>query len=131
MIRGRKRAESPSSASPKAPIIRFPRLRGRRALQADRDRNASRLDIYHSLLTISWGGFFSVLAGAYMLFNVVFALLYLRQDGSIVNAKPHSFADAFFFSVQTMATIGYGDMHPATFYANAVVTVEVLLGMTG
>src|SRR5215469_7795690 len=130
MSNGRKRINLPSAA-PTPPAARFPLLRGMRAMRVARQRGVSRTDIYHSLLTASWGKFFAVLAGAYMLFNVVFALLYLRQDGSIVNAKPHSFADAFFFSVQTMATIGYGDMHPATFYANAVVTVEVLLGMTG
>ena len=100
-------------------------------MRTARQRGLSRTDIYHSLLTVSWAGFFGLLTAAYALFNVVFALLYLVQGGAIANAKPGSFADAFFFSVQTMATIGYGDMHPATFYANAVVTVEVLLGMTG
>jgi inward rectifier potassium channel len=53
------------------------------------------------------------------------------QPGGIANAAPGSFMDAFFFSVQTMATIGYGDMHPATVYTNFLVTIEVLLGMTG
>ena len=51
------------------------------------------------------------------------------QPGSIDNAGPGSFADAFFFSVQTMATIGYGVMSPATRYANLLVTIESLLGM--
>jgi len=131
MSDGRKRVKPPYAAPSDRPAARFPLLRGIRAVRAARQRRQSRTDIYHSLLTASWGRFFALLAAAYMLFNIVFALLYLRQDGSIANAKPHSFADAFFFSVQTMATIGYGDMHPATFYANAVVTIEVLLGMTG
>ena len=126
MSNGRKRIKLPSAAS--TPAARFPVLR---AMRAARRRGQSRTDIYHSLLTVSWAGFFGLLTAAYALFNVVFALLYLLQGGAIANAKPGSFADAFFFSVQTMATIGYGDMHPATFYANAVVTVEVLLGMTG
>ncbi len=88
-------------------------------------------DIYHTLLTMRWLGFFALLAAAYILFNLVFALFYYVQRGDIANAHPGSFLDAFFFSVQTMATIGYGDMHPQTVYANFVVTVEVLLGLTG
>ena len=74
-------------------------------------------DLYHRLLTVPWSGFFALLALAYGVFNTVFALLYLAQPGSVASAKG-DFADAFFFSVQTMATIGYGEMRPATLYAN-------------
>jgi inward rectifier potassium channel len=88
-------------------------------------------DLYHTLLTIGWPGFFALMGLAYVLFNLVFGFLYVLEQGSIANARPGSFADAFFFSVQTMATIGYGDMHPATLYANLLVTVEVLLGLAG
>src|SRR5207249_4349124 len=48
---------------------------------------------------------------------------------AIENARPGSFADAFFFSVQTMATIGYGRMVPRTFLANTLVTLETLTGL--
>ena len=130
MSDGRKRAKLSRSASREAPSAKFPILRGGAATRLARD-SASRLDLYHWLLTVPWIGFFGLLATAYGLFNVAFGLLYFLQDGSIANAKPHSFADAFFFSVQTMATIGYGEMHPATLYANILVTIEVLLGMTG
>jgi inward rectifier potassium channel len=95
------------------------------------DPQDRRLDIYHKLLTIPWWGLFLVVAAAYASFNLVFAGLYSLQDGSIANAAPQSFADAYFFSVQTMATIGYGEMRPATVYANVLVSTEVLLGMTG
>ena len=111
---------------------RFPTMHGARAASAARRAlRATRTDLYHALLTASWGGFFALLAACYIVFNLVFAFLYRLQDGSIFNAKPGSFADAFFFSVQTMATIGYGDMHPATLYANLLVTVEVLFGLAG
>src|SRR5208282_3344797 len=110
---------------------RFPAMRGARAERARHALRATRTDLYHLLLTASWGILFGLLAAAYVVFNLVFAVLYRLQDGSILNAKPGSFMDAFFFSVQTMATIGYGDMHPATLYANLLVTVEVLLGLTG
>ena len=88
-------------------------------------------DLYHRLLTVSWTGFFAAMAAAYIFFNLIFGALYLLQLGSIANAAPGSFGDAFFFSVQTMATIGYGDMRPATLYGNLLVTIEVLLGLAG
>jgi inward rectifier potassium channel len=131
MSDGRESAKRPNSATREALSVRFPVLRAGAAMRVARQRVASRLDVYHWLLVMPWSAFFALLAAAYGLFNVVFGLLYLLQDGSVANAKPHSFTDSFFFSVQTMATIGYGDMHPATLYANILVTIEVLLGMTG
>jgi inward rectifier potassium channel len=89
----------------------------------------TRRDAYHLMLTMPWRWFFGLQAAAYVAFNAVFALLYLMVPGSIANARPGSFWDAFFFSVQTMATIGFGVMAPATFYANIMVTIEALLGM--
>lgn len=86
-------------------------------------------DLYHRTLTAGWCGFFGIGAGLYLLANAVFALLYLIEPGSIANAKPGAFADAFFFSVQTMATIGYGQMAPATLYANLLMTVETGVGL--
>jgi inward rectifier potassium channel len=88
-------------------------------------------DLYHSILVVPWWGYFSGFAGMFLLVNTVFALLYLLGPGSIANAAPGSFADAFFFSVQTLATIGYGSMAPATAYGHVVVTVEALVGMLG
>jgi inward rectifier potassium channel len=104
--------------------------RGMRGIKRISDHADWRLDAYHHLLTMPWTALFAVTMTTYVLLNLFFAGLYLIQDGSIANAKPHSLADAFFFSVQTTATIGYGDMRPATLYANILVTVEVLLGMT-
>ena len=86
-------------------------------------------DLYHHALRIGWCGF--LLAGIclYVSANAAFALLYLLQPGAIANARPGSFADAFFFSVQTIATLGYGVMAPATFYANLIVTLETASGL--
>jgi inward rectifier potassium channel len=89
----------------------------------------SRRDVYHLMLTMRWRWFFGVQAAAYVVFNAVFALFYVVAPGSVANARPGSFGDAFFFSVQTMATIGFGVMAPATVYANILVTIEALLGM--
>ncbi|HVM79493.1 MAG TPA: ion channel [Stellaceae bacterium] len=88
-------------------------------------------DLYHALLTMRWHWFFVALAAAYFMFNSAFALLYLAAPGDIANAQEGSFADAFFFSVQTMATIGFGVMAPKTLYANIIVTIEALMGLAG
>ena len=86
-------------------------------------------DLYHRILTMGWWSFFAAGAGIYITTNFVFAALYLLQPGSILNARPGAPTDAFFFSVQTMATIGYGVMSPATFYANLLMTLETAVGL--
>lgn len=86
-------------------------------------------DLYHRILTAGWATFFAAGAVIYFVANLVFGVLYLLQPGSIAKAHPGSFADAFFFSVQTMATIGYGVMSPATFYANLLMTLETAVGL--
>lgn len=86
-------------------------------------------DLYHRALTLSWPGFFLVATVIYLLANVAFALLYMLQPGSINAARSDSFLDAFFFSVQTFGTIGYGVMAPATVWANSVMTLESLVGI--
>jgi inward rectifier potassium channel len=88
-------------------------------------------DPYHLLLTLPWLGFLSTIALVYVFVSACFAGLYLLEPNSIANARPHSFVDAFFFSVQTLATIGYGVMNPQTVYANIVVTIEAMSGLIG
>lgn len=86
-------------------------------------------DFYHFLLKRSWSQIFAIAAAAFVLFNALFALVYLLEPGAIDHARPGSFEDAFNFSVQTMATIGYGVMSPATRFAHLVVLVEALFGI--
>jgi inward rectifier potassium channel len=81
------------------------------------------------VLTVSWPLFFLVLLAAFIVVNLVFATLYIGDPGGIANARPGSFADAFFFSVQTLGTLGYGVMAPKTLYANLLVTVESFSGI--
>jgi inward rectifier potassium channel len=88
-------------------------------------------DLYHHLLVSSWPRLFALVAALYLVANALFALAYLAQPGSLAHARRGSFADAFFFSVQTMATIGYGRIAPRTIWANGVVTVEALVGLLG
>ena len=88
-------------------------------------------DLYHFLLVSSWPRLLAILLGLYLTSNVLFACAYLLGDHAIVNARPGSFADAFFFSVQTMSTIGYGVLAPRTPYANVLMTTEAFIGLLG
>jgi inward rectifier potassium channel len=86
-------------------------------------------DLYHKLLTARWWQFFVLIVVIYAAVNTAFAGAYLAFPDSVAGAHPGSFTDAFFFSVETMATIGYGVMSPRTLPAHVLVTCEALLGM--
>jgi len=86
-------------------------------------------DPYHLAIALTWPQFLAALLTLYMSVNVVFTALFWLVPGSVGNAQPDSFVDAFFFSVETLATVGYGDMHPATFYGHVVATVEIICGL--
>jgi inward rectifier potassium channel len=86
-------------------------------------------DFYHGILTVSWPGFVAQLAALFLTVNLAFAILYVIDRGGIANARPGSFIDAFFFSVQTLGTLGYGVMAPRTLYTNLLVTVESFTGI--
>ena len=88
-------------------------------------------DIYHRCMTVRWPVFFGLIALVFLLLNLVFAVLYQLQDNGIANQFPPGIWGAFFFSVETLATVGYGDMHPQTLYAHLVATVEIFIGMMG
>lgn len=86
-------------------------------------------DLYHRLLAAQWRWLLLTVLAIYLALNALFATLYLLGGDCLENARPGSVTDAFFFSVQTMATIGYGKMVPRTPYANVVVSVEALFGL--
>lgn len=88
-------------------------------------------DPYHLLLTLPWSAFLALVVCGYLAANTLFALAYLAGGGGIENARTGNFLDAFFFSIQTMATIGYGAMYPRTIYANTLVAIESLIGLIG
>jgi inward rectifier potassium channel len=88
-------------------------------------------DFYHRALTMNWPTFFASLAGLFLVLNTAFASLYMLGHASIANQSPPGFTGAFFFSVETLATVGYGDMHPRTVYAHLVATLEIFVGMSG
>jgi inward rectifier potassium channel len=86
-------------------------------------------DFYHALLRLNWPATLGLLTASFLCANALFALAYLIIGG-IENAKPGSFLDAFFFSVETMGTIGYGSMYPRSDAANWCMVVESLVGIT-
>jgi inward rectifier potassium channel len=85
-------------------------------------------DLYHAFLRVPWWGAIAAIVGGYLGVNAVFAGLFV-VTGGIANAERGSFLDAFFFSVQTMGTIGYGTMYPATRIANVLVVAESVMGL--
>lgn len=93
-------------------------------------RTASALnDLYHVLTRLPWWLLFVIAVVGYVFVNALFASLYVLGGDCINSARPGSFVDAFFFSVQTLATIGYGVLAPTTLYAHLVVAIEALCGV--
>ncbi|MEO8812711.1 MAG: ion channel [Caulobacteraceae bacterium] len=86
-------------------------------------------DAYHVLLTMPLPAFFATMGAAFLAINALFGLLYLADPGGVAGARPGAFADAFFFSVQTLGTIGYGALAPKSLYVNLLVTVETFVGL--
>jgi inward rectifier potassium channel len=86
-------------------------------------------DLYHWILVRPWWQFVVVVCTLFTALNVVFALLFFLQPDAISGAARGSFIDSFFFSVETMATIGYGEMTPATRYAHVIVFLEAMVGL--
>jgi inward rectifier potassium channel len=86
-------------------------------------------DFYHLLLKQPWRVTFAVIAGTFLVANAIFAVAFLLVGG-VANARPGSFLDAYFFSVQTMGTIGYGTLSPDTPAANVVVVLESITSLT-
>ena len=85
-------------------------------------------DPYTIAVSVRWSTFFGLLLLLEILINAVFAALYLLDPGCVANARPGSFSDAFFFSLETFATVGYGTMAPANLYAHLLSALEVFSG---
>ena len=84
-------------------------------------------DAYHFLRTASWTKITLLFAGGYLVANLLFAIVLYAGHADVTNA--HGFGDMYWFSVQTMATIGYGVLSPNDTLSNVVVTVESFVGI--
>ena len=86
-------------------------------------------DLYHYCMNASWPQFVAGAAFGFILLNCGFALLYWFGDKAIANARPGHFVDLFYFSAETLGSVGYGEMYPQTDYAHLVATIEIFCGM--
>lgn len=84
-------------------------------------------DVYHYLMRTTWPKVIQFYLATFLFFNTLFALIYLAVPGSI--SGPHTFRNAFFFSVQTFSTVGYGTVSPQNLYGNIIVVLEIMTGV--
>jgi inward rectifier potassium channel len=118
----------PRHAADRAGVARRVRLGGRDVLAVGLGR-LGLADAYHAFMTVGWARLFAAIAAFFLAFDLLFGLLYALVPGCIANLNPPGFAGAFFFSVETLATVGYGDMHPQTLYGHVVAMFEIFVGL--
>jgi inward rectifier potassium channel len=87
-------------------------------------------DAFHDSMSLSWPQFFLAFAVYFLVINGVFATLFWLGGDCVANARPNSYADMFYFSIETLATVGYGDMHPRNDYGHLITTLEIFTGMS-
>ena len=112
--------------------LRYPSMleRGgsRAPLIVGRDRSPF-ADIYHRVLALPLLGILALMGATFLVLNLIFAGLYLADAGGIAAMTPGDFPSAFFFSVETFGTIGYGHWYPQDYTANLIMTVETFVGL--
>jgi inward rectifier potassium channel len=86
-------------------------------------------DLYHRSMTVYWPVFFATAAAIFIFLNAVFAALFYLGKDPIANVAKDLPLSLFYFSIETLATVGYGDMHPQTNYGHFIATVEIFTGM--
>ncbi len=85
-------------------------------------------DAYHWILSLTWPRFSAFILGGYFALNLLFATAYSLGGRCIAEMRPGNFPEAFFFSVETLATVGYGHMYPDTLYGHILTTLEIIVG---
>ena len=117
--------------------IEFRRRRGRhfigisgREIEARGLADSFWTDLYHRSMTVYWPVFFGTAAVIFIALNTVFAFLYWLGHEPIANVAGNTSFGLFYFSVETLATVGYGDMHPQTHYGHLIATIEIFTGMS-
>ena len=86
-------------------------------------------DPYHLAIALSWPQFLIAMLAFYLLANIAFATLFWMVPGSVANVRPGNPSDNFFFSVETLSTVGYGQMYPATLYGHVIASIEIACGI--
>jgi inward rectifier potassium channel len=95
-------------------------------------KGVSRFDLrdpYHLAAALSWPQFLAALLALYLLVNLVFGTLFWLVPDSVANVRPDRPSDDFFFSIETLATVGYGQMYPASLYGHVIASTEIACGL--
>jgi inward rectifier potassium channel len=117
---------SRSERTSKAQVVRFG---GREVIITERAHLGFWADISHRSMTASWPAFISGAALVFIGFNAVFALFYWIGNQPIANVPDGAYIDYLYFSIETLSTAGYGDMHPQTHYGHFIATLELFTGI--
>lgn len=93
-------------------------------------------DLYHNLISMGWAKFVFLVSMSFFIGNLIFAILYTCIENQSLSAIDETsmlqkFWDSFFFSVQTMTTVGYGAMSPVSLWAKIISSVESFIGLLG
>src|SRR6476620_2184756 len=123
--RFRKMVKSQSERTPKARVV----LLGGREVIAEGLHLNFWADISHRCMTASWPAFIGGAGLVFVVFNAVFAFFYWVGDRPISNVLDGAYIDYLYFSIETLSTAGYGDMHPRTHYGHFIATVELFTGI--
>jgi inward rectifier potassium channel len=118
-------AKSPYERMSKAHVVRF----GDREVITEGLNLTFWADISHRCMTASWPAFIGGAALVFIAFNAIFALLYWMGDQPIANVPGGQYIDYLYFSIETLSTAGYGDMHPQTHYGHFIATIELFTGI--
>jgi inward rectifier potassium channel len=86
-------------------------------------------DLYHYFMTVTWPQLFATTGAFFLTFDLIFGFLYHLVPDCIANLNPPGFLGDFFFSVETLATVGYGDMHPQSLYGHVIAALEIFTGL--
>src|SRR5271169_5988147 len=121
-----KMVKSPSERTPNARVVR---LGGREIVVAEGQHLSFWADISHRCMTASWPSFIGGAALVFVAFNAIFASFYWIGNQPISNVPDGAYIDYLYFSIETLSTAGYGDMHPQTHYGHFVAAVELFTGI--
>jgi inward rectifier potassium channel len=111
---------------PNEQIIRFG---GREIIISEGLQLSFWADISHRCMTATWPSFIGGAALVFVVFNAVFASFYWIGDQPISNVPGGAYIDYLYFSIETLSTAGYGDMHPQTHYGHFIAAVELFTGI--
>src|ERR1700726_3143702 len=109
----------------KAQVVRF----GDREIVTEGLHLSFWADVSHRCMTASWPSFIGGAVLVFITFNAVFAVFYWIGNQPISNVPGGAYIDYLYFSIETLSTAGYGDMHPQTHYGHFVAAVELFTGI--